>query len=704
MEANLDNEAPGRILNREVGWLKFNMRVLQQAKDVRNPLLERLKFLQIFHSNLDEFFMKRVGGLQRQFFAQVSMVSPDGLTPEEQLKLIRTKVLAITNDVKTLLFDELKPSLDAQKIFLLNWSDLTENELIWAKGFFRDRVFSVLTPMAVDPGHPFPLISNLSTSLAISLKVPNDEDLLFARIKIPDIFPAWIRIPDTDPGVERFVSLVDIIEKHLYELFPRMEIQNIMAFRITRNADIETDTEGVEDLLELIEEEVKQRRFAEVVRLEHGPNPDPWLLNFLVEELDLTADDIYEFPGPLPYKNLSALVGLNLPQHKFKPWTPVTAAALTDESTNIYNVVRANDLLVHLPYESFSTSVERFIVSAASDPAVVAIKMTLYRTNEDSPIVNALIRAAELGKQVVCLIELKARFDEERNIHWAQAMEKAGVHVVYGIVGLKTHAKLALVIRRERDEFRSYVHIGTGNYHSQTAKLYTDMGLLTSKPEITSEVVEIFHYLTGRSLKSDYLSLLVAPINMKNRFIEMINQEAENARNGKPARIIAKCNALEEKGIIEALYEASSAGVSIDLIIRGFSCLRPQTKGLSENIRVISIVGPFLEHSRIYYFQGGASEPLGGKFFIGSADWMSRNLLGRVEVAVPIMDLTAREKIWEALEVMLSDQRLTWDMNSDGQYTLRQPQNPTQEIGVHERLCERARLRSLLHNLDQLNH
>lgn len=698
------NEALSRILNREVGWIKFNKRVLFQAKDNRNPLLERIRFLQIFHSNLDEFFMKRVGGLQRQFFAQISTLSPDGLTPEAQLKLIREKVLKINVDLESLIFHHLISDLKEQKIELLRWSELTPEERVWCEKFFRERVFSVLTPMAVDPGHPFPLISNLSTSLAVSLKVPNEEELLFARIKVPDVFPAWIRLPDSPDSGDRFVSLIEIIEQHLADLFPKMEIQNVMSFRVTRNADIETDTEGVEDLLEMIEEEVKQRRFAEVVRLEHGPNADPWLLSFLVEELDLTPDDIYEFHGRLEYKSLSAIVSLNRPQLKFKPWNPVTIAPLADENVNIYSVIRSNDLLVHLPYESFSTSVERFIVNAANDPNVVAVKMTLYRTNEDSPIVHALIRAAEMGKQVVCLIELKARFDEERNIFWAQAMEKAGVHVVYGIVGLKTHAKLALVVRQERDEFRSYVHIGTGNYHSQTAKLYTDMGLFTSRSEITSEVVEIFHYLTGRSLKNDYQSLLVSPINMKTRFLEMIAQEAESARSGKPSGIIAKCNALEDKNIIEALYEASQAGVPIQLIVRGFCCLRPHVPGLSENIRVVSIVGPFLEHSRIYYFRNSQPNEINGRIFIGSADWMSRNLLGRVEVATPITDLATREKVLEALHLMLADQRLSWDMDADGEYHLQTPHSSQEEIGVHEKLCERAKIRSIIPTVEQLNH
>ena len=698
------SQMPQLFLNREIGLLKFNKRVLFQAKDERNPLLERLRFLNIFHSNMDEFFMKRVGGLQRQFYARVGTLSPDGLTPEDQLKMLRPEVLKLNEDIRVLLKDDLIPKLNTNGIYLVEWAGLTDSERDWAKTFFRDRIFSVLTPMAVDPGHPFPLISNLSSSLAVSLQAPGEEDMLFARIKVPNVFPSWVRIPNTEAGTERFISVLEIIRHQLDQLFPRMQVQNVMAFRLTRNADIETDTEGVEDLLELIEEEVKQRKFAEVVRLEHGPNPDPWLLDFLNAELDLTPEDTYEYPVQLEYKDLSALVALNLPQLKYKPWNPMTLPQLADETANIFNVIRANDILVHLPYESYSTSVERFIVTAADDPAVIAIKMTLYRTNEESPIVHALIRAAEKGKQVVCLIELKARFDEERNIFWAQAMEKAGVHVVYGIVGLKTHAKLALVVRKDREDFRSFVHIGTGNYHSQTAKLYTDMGLFTARPEITSEIVEIFHYLTGRSLKTDYTNILVAPINMKSRFIEMIRQEAENAKAGLPSGIIAKCNSLEEKAVIEALYEASQAGVPIQLIVRGFSCLRPGVAGLSENIQVISVIGQFLEHSRIFYFRNGKPNEIDGRFFIGSADWMTRNLHGRVEVAAPVEDKLAREKIWESLQSMLKDRRQAWDMQGDGSYQQRIPANPSEEIPAQEMLAEKTRLKAVAYKLEELKN
>lgn len=683
------------FFNREIGWLKFNKRVLFQAEDPQIPLLERVKFLNIFFSNLDEFFMKRVGGLKRQHMAQVSSLSLDGLTAEQQLQKIRKKVLSLNSDIDRLLHKELFPLLKKEKIRLVKWKDLSEEEKKWSTQFFKEKVFPVLTPMAVDLGHPFPQISNLSTSLAVSLKSPNDEEALFARIKIPNFFPAWIPIQDgkSEEFSERFISLVDVTIHNLEMLFPKMTLLKVMPFRITRNVDIESIEEGAEDLLELIEEEVKQRRFAEVVRLEHGPKPDPWLKQFLLDELELDDQDTYEYPYEIYYKDLSAIASINRPQLKFKAWNPVTPLPLVDEENSIFNIIRSNDLLVHHPYESFNSSVERFISTAANDPNVVAIKMTLYRTGDDSQIFHSLIRAAEAGKQVVVLIELKARFDEERNILLAQQLERAGAHVVYGIVGLKTHSKLALVIRREKEEFKVYTHIGTGNYHSQTARLYTDFGLFTSRPEVTNEVVEVFHYLTGRSLKNDYSTLMVAPINLKSGFLSLIQTETENALKKKPTGIIAKCNSLEDKEIIEALYKASQAGVPIQLIVRGFCCLKPQVSGLSENIDVVSLIGPFLEHSRVFYFRNAQAEALDGRFFIGSADWMNRNLARRVEVVCPVEDKSSKEKIWESLQVILRDQKLVWDMKSNGDYLIRKSNSET-EKGSHEQLMEIAKTKA----------
>ena len=644
--------------------------------------------------------MKRVGGLQHQFFAGYSGLSNDGLTPSEQLDLIRKEVLKTNDILKDLLKKNLLPDLKADGIELLRFKELKKEEKSWANEFFTEKLFAVLTPMAVDLGHPFPLISNLTTSLAISLKAPGEEDLLFARVKVPDVFPDWIQIPPEVHGESsvRMVSLVDIIRKNLDHLFPQMTIKSVMTFRVTRNLDVAADPEDAEDLLEYIEDQVKRRKFADVVRLEHGPKPDEWILNFLIEELDLEPTDIYELPYPIEYKNLSAVFALSKPKLKFPPWIPVAPAPLNDDNVNIFNLIRSQDLLFHFPYESFSATVEKFILQASTDPEVLAIKVTLYRTGQESLIVKSLIRASEAGKQVVCLVELTARMDEEKNIKWAHEMERAGVHVVYGIVNLKTHGKIALVVRKEKDGVRSYAHVGTGNFHSVTARIYTDFSLLTADPVITSEVVEIFHYLTGRSLKTDYQKLLVAPINMKKRFLDLIQDEIHFAKKGLPSRIIAKINSLDDKSIIDKLYRASQSGVSIDLIVRGFCCLRPGVKGLSENIRVHSIIGPFLEHSRVFVFQAGQKNLIDGKIYISSSDWMNRNLSRRVEVAAPIEKLSLKEKILEYLEMLIVDKRLGWAMDASGQYHLKGPTD-LNEIGSHFFLAERTKANSISQEL-----
>jgi polyphosphate kinase len=682
------------FLNRELGLLQFNERVLKQALNTRTPLLEKVNFINIFHSNMDEFFMKRLGGLKRQFEARLQSYSLDGLTPKEQIDQIRKRILELNTEVHDFVEKSLNKTLEENKIFLLRWRNLNAKEKSWVTEFFQNKVFPVLTPMAVDQGHPFPHISNLSMSIAVSLRHPQEDDLLFTRIKIPPVFPMWVQIDvDNNKNEYRFISMVDIVIQHLEQLFPNMEIQNMMTFRVTRNLDIkEYKDEDAEDLLELIVEEVKQRKYTEIVRLEHGANPDPWLLRFLLEELEIKDEDVYAYPGRLEFKDLKNIYKLNIPNLKYAQWVPVPAISLADTSQNIFTVIRSGDVLVHHPYEGFNTSVERFILSAANDPNVVAIKMTLYRTQEESVLVEALVKAAETGKQVVCLIELKARMDEERNIYLAQKLEEAGVHVVYGIMGLKTHGKVALVVRREQDDFKTYAHIGTGNYNPTTARQYTDMGLFTCDSEITRDLTDLFHYLTGRSLKSQYNKILVAPVTLKDAFLKLIEQEIENKKQGKPAEIIAKMNSLEDKDIIQSLYRASEAGVKIQLIVRGFSCLRPNTKGLSENIRVISPLGRFLEHSRIFYFRNGQEDHMLGKFFIGSADWMSRNLNNRVEVITPVEDKNAKIKIYEALEMYLQDQVSAWDMKSDGTYTLRGEKNELME-GVQELLMKQALLK-----------
>ncbi len=664
--------------NREIGWLNFNRRVLYEAEDSRNPILERVRFLSISTSNLDEFFMKRVGGLKRQVAYGISAKSSDGKTPQQQLQDIRKFVLVMIKDQGRVFGQLIKSELKAKGVLLLKWTDLSLKEKELVQRYYQKNVFPVLTPLSVDPGHPFPFISNLSTSLGVTLRHPERDEKLFARVKIPQVLPQWIKVDG-----HRFISLIDLIKENISNLFPAMQVLNVMPFRLTRNADIERDEEDAEDLLSMIEEELRLRRFAEVVRLEHGPNPDPWILKFLCEELELSEEDIFEMPEELDFRGLSTISDLSFPSLKYDPWAPVLPAVFVDDDPyHIFNLLKKGDQLIHHPYESFSATVEKFVRIASDDPKVLAIKMTLYRTGDNSPFIKALIRAAEAGKQVVCLIELKARFDEERNIYWAQELENAGVHVVYGVVGLKTHAKTVLVVRQESEGLKCYAHIGTGNYNVATSKYYTDLGLLTAREEITAELVEFFHYLTGRSLKSNYQHLLIAPVNMFQRFKWMIEREAENAKLGRPAHIFAKMNNMEENDISMSLYLASQKGVSIDLCVRGFCCLRPGVHGLSENIRVTSVIGRFLEHSRLFYFRNGAENPIEGEFFIGSADWMYRNLHARVECVVPILEKSAKEKLWELISLHLKDQRQTWDMDANGEYK----QRKGSEVGLQSQL------------------
>lgn len=677
-------DASPEFILRDLSWLSFNSRVLHEAKDERTPLLERLRFLTIFYSNLDEFFMKRVGNLKRHVNLGVALRNRKGFPWDQLLKDVRDKVNVMVRDAHEIFEKNIRRQLKSQGIELLRWEELKDEEKVDLHSYFRKQVFPVLTPLSVDPGHPFPFISNLSTSLGVTLSYPEREERLFARVKIPRVLPQWIKT--NGPGY-RFISLLDLVRANVQELFPSMQILSVMPFRVTRDAEVERDEEDVEDILEMIEEELKQRKFASIVRVEYHKPGDPWVQKFLQEELELTEGDFYESPMPLDYLSFQPVIDLNLPYLKYDPWIPRIPSIFLDESVSVFSLVRNNDYLVHSPYESFGATVERMVSEAANDPKVLAIKMTLYRTGDNSPFVKALVRAAEAGKQVVCLVELKARFDEERNIFWAQELEKAGVHVVYGIVGLKTHAKTTLIVRQESDGLKSYCHIGTGNYNATTARLYTDLGLLTAKESTTAEVIELFNYLTGRSLQSQYSKLLVAPVNMFSRFQEMIERERQNASQGKPAQIVAKCNSLEERQISQSLYRASQAGVKIELIVRGFCCLRPQVQGLSDNIRVVSVIGRFLEHSRIYYFRAGASDPIDGEFYIGSADWMYRNLHARVEAIVPIEDRVLKERCWEILQVMLSDQRQAWDMRANGEFVQRNGAS----LGTHSILMNQAK-------------
>lgn len=674
------------FLNRDLQWLEFNARVLALAEDPRTPLLERVRFLGIYSSNLDEFFMKRVGGWQRRREAGLDEA---GLRAE-----IRSQVQVLSLRLARCWTEELRPALARERIRLVPLKAAGRAAKAAAKAFFEKSVFPVLTPLAVDPGHPFPLVSNLSTSIGVLLQPPGDGETLFARVKIPQTLPQWIPV-DEEPEGTVFVSLLDVVGQHLSQLFPGMTLHGQMAFRVTRNADVELDTEDAEDLLEAVAEEVRERRFARIVRLEHGPKPVAAILDFIIRELELEADDVYEVASELDFGALGSIADLPRAELHYPPWVPVGPIAFTDTERSVFDVIRERDVLVHHPYESFAGSVLKFIAEAADDPKVLAIKMTLYRTGDASPFLPLLIRAAEAGKQVVCLVELKARFDEARNIEVARVLESAGVHVVYGLLGLKTHCKLALVVRQEGSDVRAYAHVGTGNYHLKTASHYTDLGLFTAREDLLRDVMVLFNALTGRSTPKAYARLLVAPRTMKEGLLERIATEARNARAGRPARIVAKMNQLEDVDLCHALYDASRVGVRVDLLVRGFCVLRPGVPDLSENIRVVSILGRFLEHSRVYWFVSGQADPLDGEVLIGSADWMRRNLEFRVETLAPVDDRAIKARLWQILEGMLADQRQTWDMQPDGTYRLRQPRTPEEETGIHERLMQQTRERML---------
>lgn len=676
-------------LNRELTWLEFNGRVLHEAIDQRTPLLERLRFSNIFISNLDEFFMKRVGGLKNLIKSNYSFLSIDGKSPQEQIDHIRPivkKQMGLLNDN---LHHKLLPELKKNNIHILSWEELSSDEITKVKKHFENNIFPVLTPLSVDYGHPFPFISNLSRSIGICIKKPDAEEKLFARVKIPKGIPQWVKINSTEDTI--FLLAIDqIILHNLDALFPGMEILSRMIFKITRNVDIDEDDESAEDLLELVEDALHEKRFSPIIRLEHEKNNDPWILNYLISELEITRDDVYELPSTACLWNFNQVIDLDRPALKFRPWKPITPSYLADTGTGFFRKIRQKDILIHHPYESFNSSVEKFISSAAHDPQVLAIKITLYRTNINGEIINSLIYAAEHGIQVACLIELKARFDEERNIYLAQKLENVGIHVILGLPGLKIHSKMCLVVRRESRGIQTYAHIGTGNYNSTTAQIYEDYSYFTANKKITREMIEIFNYLTGVSLKRDYKNLLVAPLTMRETFLRLIKEEMEVSKAKGKGHIIAKMNSLEDLEIINALYKASEAGVKIDLIVRGFCCLRPGVKGLSENIKVTSIIGRFLEHSRVYYFSRGLPDMTDGSIYIGSADWMYRNLSNRVEVITPIEDFSLKEKIATMLKLALGDKRQTWEMDSRGSYKQRIPASE-KDRGLHRHLMDLAK-------------
>ncbi|MEH1871478.1 polyphosphate kinase 1 [Nostoc sp.] len=699
---------PQYYLNRELSWLEFNGRVLHEACDDRTPLLERLKFLGIFNSNLDEFFMVRVAGLKQQVEAKVSLLTPDGLTPQQQLDDIRSTLIPHVKKQHQHFEQVLRPLLVNHGIHIVDYIDLNQKQRTHLNSYFEEQVFPVLTPLAVDPSHPFPFISNLSLNLAVVVKNPDTEEEFFARVKVPSVLPRFLTIPpelgdqnNDKPAHWTGVPLEQAIAHNLESLFPGMNIQEYHPFRITRDADLILEEDEADDLLLAIEQELRKRRLGgSPVRLEIQSQTPEIVRSRLLHDLELTESDLYEVEGLLGLRDLMYFMSLPLPELKDPPRQSVVPLRLqrlreptldrdtleTDEGKDFFAVIREKDLLVHHPYQSFSATVVRFITHAAYDPNVLAIKMTLYRTSGDSPIVNALIAAAENGKQISVLVELKARFDEENNIYWAKRLERVGVHVVYGLVGLKTHSKTVMVVRREKDRIRRYVHIGTGNYNPKTARLYTDLGLFSCREELGADITDLFNFLTGYSRQKSYRELLVAPVNMRDRFLALIRREIENVQNGFSGRIVAKMNSLVDPEIIATLYEASRAGVQIDLIIRGVCCLRPGLKDISENIHIISIVGRFLEHSRIFYFHNNTQEEI----YIGSADWMRRNLDRRVEVITPVKDPDIAKDLQEIMGIMLADNRQAWELQADGSYIQRRPYNDSPEANSQKILMNMA--------------
>jgi polyphosphate kinase len=670
-------------VNRELSWLDFNARVLALASDPNVPLLERAKFLAIYSQNLDEFFQVRVAGLKDQVAAGVATPSPDGRTPAQQLLDLRDRVDALNSTALRVFADEIVPALRSVGIVFSSWDDLDDDDRKYLDEVFEERIYPVLTPLAVDPGHPFPYISDLSLNLAVVVRDPVTLARRFARVKVPLLLPRFVVMPDG----ERFVALENVIAAHLGSLFPGMEIEGHYPFRVTRNADLTLEDEEADDLLAQVEIELRRRRFGRAVRLEVDTSMSEEIRELLERELDVDAEDVYEYEGPVDLGGLWSVHGVDRPDLKDPVWVPVTQARLArddDEQVDFFREIRRGDILLHHPYSSFATSVEEFIRQAATDPKVLAIKLTLYRTSGDSSIIQSLIRASERGKQVAALVELKARFDEEKNIEWARELEQSGVHVVYGLVGLKIHTKTTLVVREEQSGMRRYCHVGTGNYNPKTARLYEDLGLLTCDPDVGADLTQLFNFLTGYGRDVEYRKLLVAPHDLRPRMLELIANEAR-AEPGA-GRIVLKMNSLVDAEMIDALYAASQAGVSIDLIIRGICCLRPGLPGLSENIRVRSIVGRYLEHARIYHFAHGAPDG-SPSYHIGSADLMPRNLDRRVEALVPVEDEALRAQLDEVLDIELADDVLAWTMGTDGTWD----KSPDAgEIDSHRRLQELA--------------
>jgi polyphosphate kinase len=676
----------GAWIDRDLSWLEFNRRVLHEALDERTPLLERAKFLAIFSANLDEFFMKRMARL----------ADPTGLAAPAQRELaaqIRAVVTSMLDEQAACYTQVLRPRLAEHGIRLVGWDDLDPAQRDEASAVFERDISPVLTPLSLDAAHPFPYVSNLSTSWAFQLEDPVSGEAVLVRVKLPTDLPQWLRVKADGSSEWVFVGLDQVIRANAERLFPGMLVASASLFRVLRDADVELDENDGLSKRAMVEEELRQRRFEPVVRLEVQPDADSAMVAELVDRFSLAPDAVYEMSALLDYTTLFEIAGLDVEELRDRPWTPLAPRVLeAAPESDIFSAIRSADILLHHPYESFYASVERFIREAADDPQTLSIKMTVYRVGDDTPFVRSLIAAAESGKQVACVIELNARFDEERNLHWSRELERVGAHVMFGVTGLKTHSKVALVVRNEDGVIRSYAHIGTGNYHTRTAKLYEDVGLLTADPAITGDVVSLFHYLTGRSRTPSFSELLVAPLHMRARFVELLEAEIANHEAGRPARIVCKMNQLEDPEMCALLSRASESGVPVDLIVRGLCCLAPGVPGLTENVRIRSIIGRFLEHSRIFHFASGSEDPLEGTFLIGSADWMTRNLSERVEAAVPITKPRLRARLWEILEICLADRRNAWELQSDGSYIQLQPDpyDSAGQEGTHATLMRLA--------------
>jgi polyphosphate kinase len=677
-----------RFSNRELSWLDFNARVLAQAEDRRIPLLERVKFLAIFAGNLDEFYMVRVAGLKRRQEMGLSVRSPDGLTPREVLVRIAARTQELVERHALCWLDDVEPRLQAAGIRILHWEELDRAERDRLGDYFRAQVFPVLTPLAVDPSHPFPYISGLSLNLAVLVRDiggPSTGTERFARVKVPNNVPRFVDVKDQRADAA-YLPMEELIAAHLELLFPGLEVVEHHLFRVTRNTDIEVDEDRDEDLLQALERELTRRRFGPAVRLEVTDTITPRVLELLVEEIDVPPQDVLQVPGLLDLASLWQVYDVDRPDLKDRPFVPSTPPRFAENETakSVFATLREGDVLVHHPYESFATSVQRFIEQAAADANVLAIKQTLYRTSGDSPIVQALIDAAEAGKQVVVLVEIKARFDEQANIKWAKALERAGCHVVYGVVGLKTHCKTALVVRQEGGSIRRYCHIGTGNYNPKTARIYEDLGLFTADPDVGADLTDLFNVLTGYSRQTDYRSLLVAPHGMRSGIIERIEREIEHARAGRGGHVQIKTNHLVDEQTIDALYRASIAGVKVDLLVRTFCAIRAGVPGLSENITVRSILGRFLEHSRIVCVENDG-EP---EYWIGSADLMHRNLDRRVETMVRVCDGSAREHLRDMLNLAFAPDVAAWELRPDGQWQ-RNPGPPGRPLRDYQEVLMR---------------